>query len=236
MLTVDFARLGALAGSRVIDIGCGAGRHAFEAYRRGARVVAFDQDRDELESVQEMFEAMAEAGEAPPGAEASISAGDALDLPFADDSFDVVIASEILEHIPEDDKAIWEIARIARPGALIAVTVPGWLPERVCWALSAEYHQVEGGHVRIYQEDELLDRLGEAGLRQVGRHRSHALHSAYWWLKCLVGPHREGHPLVGAYHRLLVWDMLQQPALTRTAEWLLDPVLGKSLAVYLVKE
>ena len=46
MLTVDFQRLGLQPGDRVIDMGCGAGRHAFEMYRRGADVVAFDQDAD----------------------------------------------------------------------------------------------------------------------------------------------------------------------------------------------
>ena len=48
MLTVDFDRLGLRPGDRVLDMGCGAGRHAFEMYRRGADVIAFDQDADEL--------------------------------------------------------------------------------------------------------------------------------------------------------------------------------------------
>ena len=48
MLTVDFDRLGLRPGERVLDLGCGAGRHAFEMYRRGADVIAFDQDADEL--------------------------------------------------------------------------------------------------------------------------------------------------------------------------------------------
>ena len=48
MLTVDFDRLGLEPGDRVLDMGCGAGRHAFEMYRRGADVIAFDMDADEL--------------------------------------------------------------------------------------------------------------------------------------------------------------------------------------------
>ena len=42
MLTVDFDRLGIGPSTKVIDVGCGAGRHAFEAYRRGADVIATD--------------------------------------------------------------------------------------------------------------------------------------------------------------------------------------------------
>ena len=60
----------------MIDMGCGAGRHAFEMYRRGADVVAFDQDADELAGVLELFGAMKEAGEVPEGAQADIKEGD----------------------------------------------------------------------------------------------------------------------------------------------------------------
>ena len=236
MLTVDFDRLGIRPGQRVIDIGCGGGRHSFEAYRRGADVVAFDHDAAELGKVAAMFTAMSEAGEVPIDASATTVLGDALKLPFPDDSFDVVIASEVLEHIPEDERAMAELTRIVRRGGSVVVTVPRYFPERVCWALSDAYHQVEGGHVRIYRTRQLLGRLREAGLRPVGRrHHAHALHSPYWWLKCAVGVDREDHVLTRAYHRLLVWDLMRGPWLTRTAERMLNPVLGKSLVAYLVK-
>lgn len=218
-----------------MDLGCGAGRHAFELYRRGARVVAFDRDTDELADVETMFAAMREEGEVPEGASATTLHGDALQLPLPDDSFDHVIASEILEHIPEDDKAIHELVRVVKPGGRVSVTVPSRFPERVCWALSDEYHQVEGGHVRIYSREQLLTRLRAAGLRSVHHHHAHALHSPYWWLKCAVGVDRTDHPLTELYHRMLVWDMLHAPRVTRTAERLLDPVLGKSLVTYLYK-
>lgn len=235
MLTVDFDRLGVRPGQRVLDLGAGAGRHAFELYRRGAEVVAFDQDEAELANVATMFAAMAEAGEAPASATATTVPGDALGLPFDDESFDHVIASEILEHIPEDEKAMHELVRVVKPGGSVAVTVPRWLPERVCWALSDEYHEVEGGHVRIYRADELTAKLVNAGLRPKYQHHAHALHSPYWWLKCAVGVDNNEHPLPKWYHRLLVWDMMEKPWLTRTAEQLLNPVLGKSFAVYLDK-
>ena len=68
MLTVDFDRLGVEAGDRVLDMGCGAGRHAFELYRRGTDVVAFDQDADELSAVSDMFAAMRAENQVPDGA------------------------------------------------------------------------------------------------------------------------------------------------------------------------
>ena len=238
MLTVDFDRLGLRPGDRVLDMGCGAGRHAFEMYRRGADVIAFDMDADELAGVRELFVAMKEAGEVPDGAEADIKQGDALALPFADAEFDRVVAAEVLEHIPDDEAAIAELARVLRPGGTIAVTVPRWLPEKVCWALSDAYHQVEGGHVRIYTDRELIEKLCRAGMRYEGKAFSHGLHSPYWWLKCAVGVDNENNPLVKAYHQVLVWDIMRTPGLsllTRGAEKVLDPLIGKSLVLYLHK-
>lgn len=235
MLTMDFDRLGIRPGLKVLDVGCGAGRHAFEAYRRGADVVALDRNAAELDGVATMFAAMTDAGEAPSGALARTVVGDALDLGFPDNTFDCVIASEILEHVVEDKKAMWELARVVKPGGTVAVSVPRWWPERVCWSLSDAYHEVEGGHVRVYRADELVTRLLDAGLRPVHRHHAHALHAPYWWLKCAVGVDHDEHPMVRAYHRLLVWDLTRRPWPTRAAERLLDPLLGKSVVIYLKK-
>jgi SAM-dependent methyltransferase len=236
LLTVDFAKFPINPGDRVLDLGCGAGRHAFEAYRRGARVVAVDLDFKELAPVSDMFAAMrAEGDTRPPGQAAAVTA-DATRLPFPDAAFDCVIVAEMLEHIPDDDAALKEIARVLRPGGTLAVTVPAWLPERICWALSSEYHEVPGGHVRIFTRAELTAKLTAAGLAPTGGHHAHGLHSPYWWLKCAVGVQDDAHPAVRGYHRLLVWDIMRKPPLTRLTEAALNPVIGKSLVVYAKKQ
>lgn len=234
MLTVDFDRLDLRPGHRVLDMGAGAGRHAFEVFKRGADIVALDYSLADLKDVSGLFAAMADAGEAPASASATTVNGDGTRLPFPDATFDRIICSEVMEHIPDDAAAARELARVLKPGGTLAVTVPTWFPEKVCWALSEEYHApfVEGGHVRIFTQAQLRERFAEAGLVPGAVHHAHALHSPYWWLKCAVGPTNAAHPLVKAYHRLLVWDITKAPKLTRWSEKLLNPVLGKSLVLY----
>jgi glycosyltransferase involved in cell wall biosynthesis len=176
----------------------------------------------------------ADEGEAPVGATASAVRGTAYALPFADASFDRVVAAEVLEHLPEDTRAMAELFRVLKPGGLMAVTVPRWGPELLCWALSSAYHEVEAGTC-----GSTAATSSAPAERRRARSRSTAPHARaaqpYWWLKCAVGVDNGDHPLVKAYHRLLVWDMMKAPKITRLAERLLDPVVGKSLVVYLRK-
>ncbi|WP_406281858.1 class I SAM-dependent methyltransferase [Embleya sp. NBC_00896] len=235
MLTVDFSRFPLAPGDRVLDMGCGGGRHAFEAYRRGADVVALDQSEKDIAEVDAMFASMKAAGEVPEGARAEALVGDALALPFPDDSFDRVIISEVLEHIPDDKGVLGELFRVLKPGGLAAMTVPRYGPEKICWALSDAYHEVEGGHIRIYKGDEFEARIRESGLQPYGTHHTHALHSPYWWIKCAVGVDNDKALPVRAWHKLLVWDIMKRPLATRLAEKALDPLIGKSLVVYATK-
>ncbi|MHB8380501.1 MAG: class I SAM-dependent methyltransferase [Acidimicrobiales bacterium] len=236
MLTAKYEELGLASGDTVLDLGCGFGRHAFEAARRGASVVALDAGRDEVEGVAATFAAMLEAGELTQASlHANVVQGDALHLPFPNGSFDRVICSEVLEHIPDDVAAMRELARVLRPGGTMAITVPRFGPELINWALSDEYHNVPGGHIRIYRRSVLNERLTSTGLVVTRHHYAHGLHSPYWWLKCLVGTTNDEHRLVKRYHQLLVWDIMKKPRATRYAERLLSPLMGKSIVVYLRK-
>ena len=235
MLTVNFDRLGVRDGTRVLDMGCGGGRHAYEAWRRGATVVALDMDEQELKSVHYVVHEMNEANELPHGRIGGPTRGDALALPFPDATFDCIITSEVLEHVWADTTAIRELVRVLRPGGRMAVTVPTRWPERVCWALDAEYHDRPGGHVRIYRQHELEQKLEASGLYLRGSHHAHALHSPYWWLKCSVGVENATAPAVRKYHDLLAWQITTRPPWLERVERALNPVLGKSLVIYTEK-
>lgn len=234
MLTFRFEELRLRPGARVLDVGAGFGRHVYECARRGAHVVALDHAADEVTQTRDTLAAMVEAGEITTDQLVGVLRGDACRLPFRDATFDVVITSEVLEHIQDDVAALAEMVRVLKPGGRFAVTVPAWLPEVVNWKLSDDYHApgAVGGHVRIYARTELRAKMRSAGLDVDGHHRAHGLHSPYWWLKCAVGPRNDDHPAVVAYRRFLEWDIVAQPASIRIAEKVLAPVLGKSSVHY----
>jgi SAM-dependent methyltransferase len=232
VLTVNYDRLGVKPGDYLLDMGCGAGRHAYEAARRGAKVVALDMDDVEVKTTAGLLLAMQENGDIPAPGIGMTSVGNALKLPFADGAFDRVIASEILEHIPTDTVAMEELVRVTRIGGTLGITVPRWGPELINWALSDEYHMVPGGHVRIYRQSVITQRLRDAGLTVTGVASTHGLHAPYWWLKCAVGVNNDTHPLVKAYHQLLTWQITDNPLPLRVAEGIAAPIMGKSLVIY----
>ena len=237
MLTIRFDRLPINEHTLFLDAGAGFGRHAYEAARRGATVIALDYGHDEVTATRNTFAAMAMAGEIDSSRFGGTIRGDATRLPFADAAFDCVVTSEVLEHIHDDRAALSELARVLKPGGTFAATVPSYFPEKINWMLSDEYHApfVPGGHVRIYKASELRQRLAESGLQLASRHRSHGLHSPYWWLRCAVGPARDDQPLVAAYKKLLEWDIMKAPLITRALDTLLSPAIGKSFVQYATK-
>lgn len=235
MITMDFKRLGIAPGNRVLDIGCGEGRHTIRACRESDAVcVGADFGFDNLLTTKGKLE-FHEGLDDLSCMNWALSAMNITALPFEDNSFDVVICSEVLEHIPDDNKAISELIRIVKPGKILAVSVPRAWPEWICWQLSDEYHNVNMGHVRIYSKQAIIGKIRGKGPEYQGCHYAHSIHSPYWWLKCLVGPTSTGSLAVNLYHRLLVWDLMKKPALTTFIDRLLNPVLGKSLVLYFRK-
>ncbi len=239
MLTVNYDRLELRAGDRLLDLGCGFGRHTYEALVRGADVVQCDMAMPELANIRDTSKLLVEEGMFEGTLLVAPVQGDATRLPFDDESFERIIASEVFEHIPDDVAAYEELMRLLKPGGTVAVTIPAWLPEQICWKLSDDYHApaVEGGHVRIYTEKEVRSKMSDAGLLPSHSHHAHALHSPYWWLRCAVGPNREiaDNRMVKAYNQFLEWDIVKKPLITRLADRALNPLIGKSLVVYATK-
>jgi 2-polyprenyl-3-methyl-5-hydroxy-6-metoxy-1,4-benzoquinol methylase len=232
MLTVDFRQISLKAGMRVLDAGCGGGRHLCEAFRTpGVDVAGVDLNRNDLGKAKGFLTLMAKEQKG----RWLVAQADVTKLPFAEGSFDVVICSEVLEHIVDNRTAVAELVRVLKPGGDLVVTVPRFWPERICWAISSAYHHEPGGHIRIYRKAEMTELLEAAGVRCRRIRYRHGLHAPYWWLKCIVGHKKDDFPLVKAYRKFLEWDIIRHPPLTAMMERILNPLIGKSIIFYLKK-
>lgn len=235
MQTVNYKHLDLSAGDKVLDLGCGEGRHVISAYLEAdIQAVGVDLGFEDLKITAEKFSDF----DQPDNLEKSfgLSVANALSLPFADNTFDVVICSEVLEHIPDYQSALSEVERVLAPGGTFVASVPRAWPERICWAFSSAYHQVEGGHLRIFNAAALRNEIEQRGFNYNRRHWAHALHAPFWWLKCMFWERQDQSKLIALYHRLLVWDLMEQPWLTRTLEKILNPLMGKSVVMYFQKQ
>lgn len=237
MLTVRLEDIDLAPGQRVLDLGCGRGRHMHALYWHDTplNVVGLDLSHGEVKAALDGFFDLPPPDPVSDKRSAVVLAGDAAQLPFPDASFDRIICSEVLEHVPDPDAVLAEISRILKPDGLFIASVPRYWPERICWALSTDYHNTPGGHVRIFRSDALRRSVEKQGFRRFARHWAHGLHSPYWWLQCALWSRKDESRRVGLYRKFLEWDLLQRPWLTRGLEWLLNPLMGKSVVMYFRK-
>lgn len=233
MLTVKLEKFGLKPGDWVLDLGCGEGRHVHGLYMLGGlNVVGADLSEPGLQKGREGL-SLVPAPETP--GSTHFLKGNALQLPFADDTFDAIICSEVLEHIFPYNEVLSEIRRILKPEGQLCVSVPRAGPERLCWKLAPPpngYAYEPGGHIRIFDETELKISVMREAFRFKGKHYAHSLHSPYWWLKCLNWGQEKDPWIVRTYHSLLVWDLMKRPWLTRALEAVLNPFIGKSVVMY----
>jgi SAM-dependent methyltransferase len=233
MQTIDFRYFPLAPNDLVLDLGCGEGRHCINAYlHENVTAIGVDLNFRDLQTTMQKFKPFTSLGQG----DFYLQQVNAALLPFADASIDKIICSEVLEHIEDYSVVLNEIHRVLKPNGLLAISVPRYWPEKICWQLSDAYHQVEGGHVRIFKAKPLKQQVMDLGFYFYKRHWAHALHVPYWWLKCLFWKSQDNSRLIKLYHRLLVWDLMQKPWLTQTLEKCLNPVMGKSVVMYFVKQ
>ena len=233
MNTIKYKKLNLKSNQLLLDMGCGEGRHTIGALlETSANVIGLDLSIRDLEIAKSRLN---DFNLSDINTFCTFGVGNINDIPLESDSLDAVMCSEVLEHVESPEESIQELVRVLKPGGVIALSVPRYLPELICWKLSKEYSETPGGHVRIFKHKQLKDLAVNRGLEYQSFHWAHGLHSPYWWLQCLFWTTKETSSLVRLYHKLLVWDLMKKPLLTKILEVILQPLIGKSLVMYFRK-
>ena len=151
MQTINFDNLNINAGDLVLDVGCGEGRHSIGLHvEKEVNAVGMDLSKEDIKTAKSRIKDFSISDQNK--SYCVFGAGDIQSLPFKDNIYDAVICSEVLEHLETLDNAVSEIVRVLKPGGVLAVSVPRYLPELICWKLSREYSKTPGGHVRIFKQ------------------------------------------------------------------------------------
>jgi 2-polyprenyl-3-methyl-5-hydroxy-6-metoxy-1,4-benzoquinol methylase len=150
------AALDARPGEKVLDLGCGSGAYTRELVRLGAKVTATEIAPTPLALAKRNLAELAEP------VDFRLEDAQALDLP--DGAFDRVLLTEVIEHVPQPERAVAEAARVLRPGGVLVVSTPSrFSPMNLAYDLKRR--------VRRYGFNEHLHELTPGSFRRlVGEH------------------------------------------------------------------
>ncbi len=136
--------IAARPGLRALNVGAGQGSFSCLLSARGFAVTSAEASSAAVDVLRRRA----------PG---EVVEADAASLPFADETFDLLVLGEVLEHLEDDAIALREARRVLRSGGLVAASVPrnpAWFSSSDRWA----------GHVRRYTREALLEAFRDAGL------------------------------------------------------------------------
>ncbi|MBF6600720.1 MAG: methyltransferase domain-containing protein [Dehalococcoidia bacterium] len=229
--SIDPALLDIGAGDRVIDLGCGTGRHVLELAKSPGRLVGADLSSHDLRVGRYLLEIMRRDGEVRAEVHWLQSAGER--LPFVDAAFDRVICTETLEHVDDDRVLAAELQRVLKPGGILAVSVPDEYSESIFWRLSTNYRTHVGGHVRIYRRPEIVRLLRGAGLEPYAVRYRHSLETLYWLSHVAFWSEwgQQG-PITRVFRRALDSTRARQSAIITALDDVGNRILPKSIVVY----
>jgi SAM-dependent methyltransferase len=152
---------------------------------------------------------------------ARLLAADACALPIGDASVDAVVSANLLEHIPDDRRALAEIARVLRPGGCAAIAVPAG-------PSTYDYYDRFLGHERRYRRGELASKCAEVGLEPwIDIHLAALLYPPFWLVK-QRNRRRYGRLDGDALRARVAQDIAgTQDSLIGHATWKLEDWLGR---------
>ncbi len=229
--SIDPALLDIGPNDRVIDLGCGTGRHVLELAKSPATVFGADISRHDLRVGRFLLEIMRREGDVRARVHWLQTAGER--LPFVDGAFDRVICTETLEHVDDELVLAKELVRVLKPGGILCISVPDEYSEKVFWKLSKNYRTHAGGHVRIFRRAQIVKLMRDAGLRPYAVRYRHALETVYWLSHVAFWSDwgKQG-PITGAFRRILDSQATRKSRIVSAIDDIGNRILPKSIVVY----
>jgi 2-polyprenyl-3-methyl-5-hydroxy-6-metoxy-1,4-benzoquinol methylase len=144
VIRAELDRLQLLRGARILDAGCGSGRTLEELVRYG-EVSGIELDSEAAEVAQAR-------------GHGEVLIGRLEELPWPDDTFDLITCLDVIEHTPDDRTTLRELRRVCKPGGWLLLTVPAY---QALWSV----HDEANHHYRRYGRRALRDSAVDAGWR-----------------------------------------------------------------------
>lgn len=195
------------ASDTVIDVGCGDGALIHFCARQGAEVYFIDRDEARLASTRAKIE------QSPARAFKSLLS-DCDPIPLEGDLADLVICTEVLEHVSDPGKFLEELIRVTRPGGRLLLTVPDSRSEQFVAVVAPPQYFQEPNHIRIFTDSDFRELVLGGGLEIQSHEFMGCFWSIYWplaWLTCepYSGlPIDNAHPITDHWTRL--WQEVQR--------------------------
>lgn len=192
-------------GTQVVDVGCGDGGHTNFCVRMGADVTFADIQADKVQALEARMKEMAS------GRIQGIVT-DCSPIPLPSDYADVVISTEVLEHVRDPEAILCEIVRIGKPDATYVLTVPDARGENLVANIAPSEYFQEPNHIRIFTSDDFEALVTNCGLEVV----RHEYLSGFWSIFFLLkwATMEPGEPLTeNAHLSTTLWTQVWQEML-----------------------
>ncbi|MDX1736304.1 MAG: class I SAM-dependent methyltransferase [Halioglobus sp.] len=157
------------SGMQVVDVGCGDGAYISFCSRMGADVTFIDVQEEKVRSVERSLESSA-------GGRTRGIVSECDPIPLADGHADLVISTEVLEHVPDPERFLREIVRVGNTDATYLITVPDARGEHLIKDVANPVYFQAPNHIHIFTSEDFEKLLQDCGLKVV----RHDYYGGFW--------------------------------------------------------
>lgn len=219
-------------GDKVLDLGCSYGEQALKIAQEGLVVFGIDKNK---QAIKQFNRSVKQSNARCVGV-----VGDIKKMPYSDDQFDAVVATEVLEHVSEPKKAVKELSRVLRHGGYICVSVPTKISEDVFRALHPTWVE-DSTHINVFSNKQIIALFKQEGFTIEIVENQNFEWSFFWLIHSFLksrfeptGTPIENHKVSEIYFR--VWDYIRRFRMEKFLLWLGNNIFPKSYYIYAVKK